>query len=305
MGTGRVGGAISTTGDPHRMRFLETCVRKWDDALPPSAALFITVDGDEADCARVYDTVDFWTHSVFQVGAPKADSPAVPRFLRDGRCGVAASKNTGLELLMGASQQIEHLFLSDDDTWPLSKHALAKHIELSGMGILHSMVCWGANRLLSPVRPEYASWSWPRGVMMYTHRTVVAHVGGMDERFGPGGHEHAEWSRRIHQHGLTPEPFVSPRVYAETGLPGRATRASVLWHCEDMRRPGEPMGNHRARKRHLTSVKRTDADWPHIDKIMAERDGDTSYVPFRAHENRRGSATLIPTSTGQGAGGDL
>lgn len=306
MGTGRpsgrVGVAISTTGDSHRMKFLETCVRKWDDALPPSAALFVTVDGDEADCARVLDAVDFWTGSVFRVG--QVGKPRWGRVPDHGKLGVAINKNTGIELLMD-NTTVEHLFLSDDDTWPLSKHSLAKHMDLAAHGVPHSMICWGDNRLARPPRQDYAVWSWPRGVMLYQTRAVVEAVGGMIEAFGPGGHEHVEWSRRIHQHGLTPEPFISPLVYAETGVVGRATRASALWNCEDMRKPREPFGNHRARRRHLTSVRRTPDDWPHIEKIMDDRDGDTSFVPYRAHENGRWSATLFPTSTGQGAGGDL
>lgn len=275
------------------MRFLETCIQSWRRLLPLGSVLAVTVDGSEEDAARA--------HEVLREG-PNAFGVTLRvgqgRETRDGRQGVAVNKNTGIEVLM--DQGVEHLFLCDDDTWPIHLMALRKHVEMNEP---HSMVCWGANRLNSAL-PHYASWNWPRGVLLYTERSVIEEVGGMIEAFGPGGHEHVEWSRRIFQAGLTPVPFLSPRVYAENGVLGRATRASSFWNCEDMRKPRESFAAHRLRRNHLTSVRRTPEDWPGIEKIMAERDGDTSFVPYSAHENGRASATLCATSTGQGAGGE-
>lgn len=178
--------AISTTGDAHRLGFLETCVEAWDKALSPGDSLFVTVDGDAEDTRRVAERVHFWTESVFQVGQFVNDSG-----LSTGtrRMGVAVNKNTGLELMMD-NTRADHLFLSDDDTWPLYSASLDKH---TGSPLMHSLVCWGRGRSLAPVDGA-AVWSWPRGVMMYTQRRVVETVGGMDERFGPGGHEHVELS---------------------------------------------------------------------------------------------------------------
>jgi hypothetical protein len=295
MSSGRVGVAISTTGDEHRMGFLETCVRQWC-AIEDLHSLFVTVDGDEDAARRVADAVYEHTGSVYRVG--------VGRPTRDGRQGVAVNKNTGLELLTDVDS-LQHLFLCDDDTWPLNKHALLKHTGLADAGVPHSMVCWGTSRLLEKhANPAYATWTWPRGVLLYVRREVVLDIGGMDERFGPGGHEHVEWSRRIHQAGYTPDLYVSPLVYAERGWAGRGTRASSLWHAEDMRRQGEPVGDHQHRRRKLTSVRRKGSDWSRIEQLMVERDGDTSFVPFTAQENGRASATLCTTSTGLGAGGE-
>jgi hypothetical protein len=290
--TETIGVAISTTGDEHRMGFLETCVAAWDRALPSGASLFVTVDGDEAACNRVARAVYEWTGSVYRVGAPRWGDH-VPPWL--DRMGVAVNKNTGLELLMD-NTRVEHLFLCDDDTWPLLPQSLTKHIDLDQP---HSMVCWGKSRLSPGTHGvgAYAAWNWPRGVMLYTHRVVVEWVGGMDERFGPGGHEHAEWSRRIHQAGLTPAPFISPASYALKGVSGNpATRADALWHAEDMRKPGEMPHQWDARKKRNTTVRTKGRDWAHIDKIMAERDGDTSFVTYTAHENGRSSATLCSSS---------
>lgn len=286
----KIGVAISTTGDDHRMRFLETCVEGWRTHLPLGSVLVVTVDGTEENADSAYwvsDPSKFG--NVYRVGQG--------RETRDGRQGVAVNKNTGLELLMDMG--CTDLFLCDDDTWPTADWAITKHLELS---VPHSMVCWGASRWTG-IHGDYATWSWPRGVLLHATRSVVETVGGFIEEFGPGGHEHVEWSRRIHQAGLTPAMFCSPRVYAEMGPLGRATRASMFWNAEDMRKRGESFATHRIRRGGLTSVRRTPNDWPGIEKIMADRDGDTSFVPFRAHENGRTSATLCSTSTGRGAGG--
>lgn len=274
---GTIGVAISTTGDEHRLPFLETCVRAWKDVLPLGSVLVVTVDGDADAVSRVaYILNPILTSggNIYQVGQG--------RVTRDGHQGVAVNKNTGLSLLMG--HYVRHLFLCDDDTWPLSRLALDLHLKNP---LLHSMVCWGKNRM-GEITPQVAEWTWPRGVLLYVTCTAVEQVGGMDEQFGPGGHEHVEWSRRIHQAGLTPAPFVSPDLYAAD----RGQGARRFWHAEDMPRAGEQMGNHRLRRRRLTSVRREESDWAGIEKIMDARDGDTSFVPYDSAYWGRSSATL-------------
>lgn len=279
MDSGRIGVAVSTTGDEHRLGFLETCIQQWCE-IPDIHSLFVTVDGDEAAAARVAEVVADHTGSVFRVGQPRVLS-------KHWRLGVAANKNTGLELMMDV-RGVNHLFLCDDDTWPLNTLGINRH--LTG-DLAHSMVCWGDSRLMER-HQSYASWSWPRGVLLYTHRAVVEQVGGMDERF-KGGHEHVEWSRRIHQHGLTPAPFVTPLVYAENGTGGRATRAASFWHAEDMRRAGETVTDHRLRKRRNSTMSRK-RDWTMAEFVMNERDGNTEFVPYTAAANGRLPATLTP-----------
>ncbi len=262
-----IGVAISTTGDSHRMDLLEACVNAWRKHLPIGSMLIVTVDGDEAATDRAYEAIDPTKYgNVYRVGQG--------RQTREGTQGVAVNKNTGIELLM--AQGVDHMFLCDDDTWPLSDGALTAHLRLSrDFGVLHNMICWGEGRKLKQYT-NYASWTWPRGVMMYVHNSVVDAVGGMDERFGPGGHEHVEWSRRIYNAGFTPRQFCSPRLYAEDN--GMAVQR--LWYCADIKRM------------HKTTVRRVGKDWKHINKIMAERDGDTSFTSYTAAENGRESATL-------------
>lgn len=278
--------AISTTGDEHRLGFLETCVEAWDKALSPGDSLFVTVDGNAEDTRRAAERVHFWTESVFQVGQGPDEGVR--------RHGVAVNKNTGLELMMD-NTRADHLFLSDDDTWPLFSASLDKH---TGTPLTHSMVCWGKSRALAPV-DEAAVWSWPRGVMLYTQRRVIETIGGMDERFGPGGHEHAEFSQRIHNAGFTPAPFCSPLSYMTRNYQG----ARALWHCEDMARPGELLADLGIRRKKNTSVRRGPGDWEKINAVMLEREGSSDYVGFRARENGRAWATLCSNLTSRGAEG--
>lgn len=275
--TGKIGVAISTTGDEHRLGFLKTCVREWARCLPNTAPLFVTVDGDEERFEKVGQRVGHQA-VVIRVGQ-REDGES-----RDGRLGVAVNKNTGIEALMNAG--VDHLFLSDDDTWPKFAQSLTKHIDL---GQYHSIVSWGKSRLEATVYDRgIARWTWPRGCMMYVAREVVDTIGGMVEAFGPGGHEHVEWSNRIHHAFHTEAPFLSPASYATRNAMG----AAALWHAEDMRRPGEPSGTHGSRRRQITSVRRQEGDWSTIGEVMARMEGSTDFVPYSAHENGRLSATL-------------
>lgn len=274
--TGRIGVAISTTGDEHRLPLLIKCVAMWQMVLPPGSVLFVTVDGDE----ETYQRILGYLPNAVRVGQCADGCKPL-----NGRMGVAVNKNTGLELLMDHGR-VQHTFLCDDDTWPLQPEALRQHTD---SGLAHSMLCWGRNRNPVVYGGSHARWSWPRGALIHTRTEVLAVVGGMDERFGaPGGHEHVEWSRRIHQAGLTPVEFPSPARYG--GHQGMG--AAGLWHAEDMPRPGEPRHALQRRKQALTTIHRPEGYWERAEWIMAQRDGDTSYVPFRARENGRSTATL-------------
>lgn len=303
--TGRIGVAISTTGDVHRLGLLEQCAQAWWRALAAKGlptTVYVTVDGDEDAVARVARAVMGFAE-VYRVGqGGNMKIPGVPQvypaYEGTTRLGVAVNKNTGIELLMDSATDIEHLFLCDDDTWPLLPQSIDKHLTLNmAHDVRHSMVCWGGHRLSGMPNGALAYWTWPRGVMLYARRNVIETIGGMDERFGPGGHEHVEWSQRIYNAGLTPQPFCSPASYGTREGYG----ARALWHAEDMRRPGEKLGDHRLRRRNLTSVRRRDEDWDLINEIMDQRQGSRDFLPYQAHENGRGSATLCGSNPSQGA----
>lgn len=281
---GRVGVAISTTGDPHRLELLQRALSYWEIYLPEDSKMVVTVDGEESAVKRVLLAMAGRRGTpVYQVGQPIAGmKPFIP--VHDGRLGVAVNKNTGIELLMDAhpDNPVDHLFLSDDDTWPLNTTALDLHAGLGRVG--HSMVNWGGHRYTP------RGWTWPRGAVLYTRRPLVEKVGGMVEAFGSGGHEHVEWSRRIHQHKFTPRPYPAPEEYAVRN----GTGAGGYWHAEDMRRGNESRVSLINRRKSLTSVRRQDGDWARIEKIMDEMNGVTRFVPYAAQENGRSSATLYP-----------
>lgn len=277
-----IGVAISTTGDEHRLGFLETSVDHWRMALTDDEPLFVTVDGTQQHMRVVEDRLRHYDVTVLRVGQPLTEEAPFR-----GRCGVAANKNTGIEALMDAG--VIDLFLCDDDTWPRSRESVEDHLRCP---LPHSMVCWGLHR--RPHRtPEYVAWAWPRGVLLYVEREVVEEVGGMIEEFGQGGHEHVEFSRRIHQAGITRVPFGSPL----SNYDRRALGAHRLWHAEDMPGPNEGMGSLRVRRQRITTVKVEDHNWPHIQQMMKDKNNDISFVPFRAEENGRAAATMSSHNT--------
>lgn len=133
--------------------------------------------------------------------------------------GVAATKNRSIKLLMDAG--VEHLYLVDDDMHPVSDNWTMYADDPAN----HLMHCWGKSRLIND-DGHYTTWTHPRGVMLYCHRTVIDTVGGMRLDFGPrGGGEHVEWSRRIHNAGLSTHRYQDLT----------AARHNTWW-CEDYER---------------------------------------------------------------------
>lgn len=117
--------------------------------------------------------------------------------------GVAETKNAGLAALM-ADPRITDLFLADDDVSPIADDWARPYVQSPHPHLMH---CWGANRYEREI-DGHTIWSWPRGVLLYARRAVVERVGGMRPDFGPVGGEHVEWSRRVHNCGFTPHPFM-------------------------------------------------------------------------------------------------
>jgi len=133
--------------------------------------------------------------------------------------GVAVTKNRGIDALMHAG--CEHLFLADDDVWPLADDWASPYVEDPEPHLMHS---WGKGRLESD-DGHYTVWNWPRGVLLYAERRVIERVGGMRPEFGRWGGEHVEWSRRIHHAGLSAHRFADLTT-ARTGA----------WHALDYQR---------------------------------------------------------------------
>ena len=262
------GVAISTTAHSHRMPFLETCVDHWVEHTSSDTPIIVTVDGGAEEWRQVVNTLLVKPHLQERVRVIACMTGG--REIRHGRQGVAVNKNTGLEALMELG--VEHLLLSDDDFWPIAPDAIST---LRAPKLPHLMVCWGLNRV-PQWKGTYNVWTWPRGSLLYIERWVVEGLGGFREEFGPGGHEHVEFTRRVHQAGLTPDLYISP-----------TTPASLHWYGEDMPKPKEWLAAVARRRRTITSLRRRPSDISWADRLMKKTDGDTSFVPYGHVENGR------------------
>lgn len=119
------------------------------------------------------------------------------------QAGIAKAKNKCLELL----DDCEHIFLADDDIYPLVKDWHTKYI---ASGIKHLMFTFKELKSGLPNGHRYlgtedgiSRFSHPCGCLLYIHRSVLDVVGGFDERFGIYSHEHVNYSDRVYNNRLT------------------------------------------------------------------------------------------------------
>ena len=116
------------------------------------------------------------------------------------RQGIPAAKNKCLELAMDMGA--EHIFLFDDDCYPIKDGWEQEYINA------------GINHLCFTFLPSYKRkgkfkmHTLGNGCMMYVNRKCIETIGGFDWRFGMGKYEHVNFSRRIHNAGLTPYVFM-------------------------------------------------------------------------------------------------
>lgn len=102
----------------------------------------------------------------------------------------------------------EHLFLWDDDAWPIADgwylpyiaspepHLAYQFLDLAGPRKLQDLAVLHAD-------DEHVAYTGQRGVMLYYHRSAIGHVGGFDPVYGRGMYEHSDLALRIHNAGLT------------------------------------------------------------------------------------------------------
>ncbi|BEM76393.1 glycosyl transferase [Serratia marcescens] len=124
--------------------------------------------------------------------------------------GIVASKNASLEALMDAG--CEHLFLWDDDAWPIADdwekpyiaspepHLAYQFLDLAGPNKINDMTILFQD-------DQHIAYSGQRGVMLYFHRQAIETVGGFDPVYGRGMYEHPDLALRIHVAGLTSFAF--------------------------------------------------------------------------------------------------
>lgn len=122
--------------------------------------------------------------------------------------GIARGKNKCLELL----EDCDHIFLFDDDTYPLCDEWWKPYVESDQS---HLMYLFGKLANGHVIRDgvkfyqdsKHQAWSHPRGCMLYFKRDAIDTVGGFDPAFGTWGWEHVNLSDRIYNAGLTDWPY--------------------------------------------------------------------------------------------------
>lgn len=163
----KIGIAITTKNRPEAF---QKCLIAHDTYRPDDCRIFVVDDGSHPYCYADYDVRNI--HSK----------------------GISASKNKCLELLMDAG--CEHLFLFDDDAYPICKDW---HLPYINSGEHH--LC---RTFYKPYRTDgnLNLFRLSNGCAMYFTRHCVETVGGFDTAFN-NKYEHCQLSHRIHNFGLT------------------------------------------------------------------------------------------------------
>ncbi|MDY3572326.1 glycosyltransferase family 2 protein [Enterobacter hormaechei] len=183
----RIGIAISTH---NRAKVLKSTLEQHLKHLP-AGALVVVIDDGSKPVATVPDDVQLVRH--------------------EQSLGIVAAKNASLTALMDAG--CEHLFLWDDDAWPIADgwhepyinspepHLAYQFLDLAGPKKLRDLAV-----LHRDVR--HIAYTGQRGVMLYYHRSAIEKVGGFDAVYGRGMYEHGDLALRIHNAGLTTWAFA-------------------------------------------------------------------------------------------------
>lgn len=173
-----IGVAVTTK---NRRDITLKCVEEWKKFLP-SNCKFIVVD-DNSD--EPFPDADF-------------------RFEKNA--GIAIAKNKCIELL----SDCEHIFLVDDDIWPVSYSWFAPYVTSKQPHLCFTFQT--GSTLISTIKnidgELLKSSTAVRGCMMYYHKNVFERVGGFRQDFIGYGWEHIEFTNRIYNAGLTSERYL-------------------------------------------------------------------------------------------------
>jgi len=113
------------------------------------------------------------------------------------RAGIPSVKNKCLELA-----KYDHIFLFDDDTYPIADEWYLPYINSGKEHLCYSF-------LTAFKRKDVFSYhTLGNGCMLYVTRKCIDTIGGFDWNYGLGKYEHVDFSRRIHNAGLTESVFM-------------------------------------------------------------------------------------------------
>lgn len=185
--TARIGIAISTHNRP---AVISRAIEQHLKHLPAGALVVVVDDGS-------------------QPAAVVPDGLQLRRF--DVSRGIVATKNASLSALVDAG--CEHLFLFDDDAWPIVDGWHVPYVESPEPHLAYQFLDLAGDRKLRDISVLYrderhVAYTGQRGVMLYYHRRAIERVGGFDPVYGRGMYEHSDLATRIHNAGLTTWAFA-------------------------------------------------------------------------------------------------
>ncbi|EAU2307334.1 glycosyltransferase family 2 protein [Salmonella enterica subsp. enterica serovar Mbandaka] len=183
----RIGIAITTH---QRAEVLKRALEQHMKHLP-AGALVVVIDDGSKPAAVVPNGVQLLRH--------------------ESSLGIVASKNASLSALMDAG--CEHLFLWDDDAWPIADNWHLPYIESPEPHLAYQFLDLAGPRKINDMTVLYRddkhiAYTGQRGVMLYYHRSAIDKVGGFDPVYGRGMYEHPDLALRIHNAGLTSWAFA-------------------------------------------------------------------------------------------------
>lgn len=157
----------------------------------PAGALVVVIDDGSKPAAVVPDGVQLLSH--------------------EKSLGIVASKNASLSALMDAG--CEHLFLWDDDAWPIADNWHLPYIESPEPHLAYQFMDLAGRNKLNDMAVQYRddkhiAYTGQRGVMLYYHRSAIEKVGGFDPVYGRGMYEHPDLALRIYNAGLSTWAFA-------------------------------------------------------------------------------------------------
>lgn len=240
----RIGIAITTH---NRADVLRRALEQHQQFLPPGA-LVVVIDDGSTPAATVPENVQLIRH--------------------DKSLGIVASKNQSLETLVDAG--CEHLFLWDDDAWPITEGWHLPYIESPEPHLAYQFHDLAGPRKLNDMAvlhrdDKHVAYTGQRGVMLYYHRRAIEAVGGFDPVYGRGMYEHPDLALRIHNAGLTSWAFAD------------VVGSAALIHSMD---------EHEEGVRSIPRPEREALAKANAVIYSARRDsGYTAYVPFRTPQD--------------------
>lgn len=126
--------------------------------------------------------------------------------------GIAKTKNKCIELLLETG--LDHLFLADDDVYPVNSVGMYKYIQSP---VKHMSLSFDRNHKRQRISHDvyikkrsqgHDVYNSPCGLLLYCHRDVLLSGVRFDENFDLWGLEHKSFSLDIHSKGFTKYPFI-------------------------------------------------------------------------------------------------